>query len=60
MEVTYIGVLTLSLLEVCLGVVICDSVLVGVGFWNSLWFNIGLLAVADGHEDTGKDNLKKD
>merc|ERR1719420_1949894 len=54
-----IGVLTLTLLEVCLGVVICNSILVSVGFWNAI-LNIGLLAVADGHEDTGKDNLKKE
>ena len=55
----HLWVLAFSLLEVCLGVVICNSVLVSVGFWNAI-LNIGLLAVADGHEDTGKDNLENE
>ena len=46
----HLWVLAFSLLEVCLGVVICNSVLVGEWLGvTGLRINVGLLAVADGH-----------
>ena len=55
----HLWVLAFSLLEVCLGVVICNSVLVGEWLGvTGLGINVGLLAVADGHEDTCEDDLE--